>query len=161
MKISAGLLLYKYINNEARPENLLVLLVHPGGPYNSTRDLGAWSIPKGLVEETIDSDLLHAAIRETQEELGINFSDIDPTQFKYLGTVKQLNAKTVHAWAHHCPTLPTAFIPKSNTTSIQWPPKSGKYMEIPEVDKAEFFDIQTAKEKINPAQRPFIDRLET
>jgi len=128
-----------------------VLLVHPGGPLWRNKDEGAWSIPKGEVGE--GEDLLDAAKREFQEETGFT-----PTgQFMPLKPVKQKSGKVVHAWMVEGD-LDTASI-SSNSFTMEWPPKSGKLAEFPEVDRAEFFDLETAKKKINPAQAAFVTEL--
>jgi len=125
--------------------------VHPGGPYFAKKDLGAWSIPKG--EFTDEETPLNAAIREFKEELG---RDVSGT-FIELGTTKQKSGKIVHAWAVSF-NLDTANI-VSNTFSLEWPPKSGKMKEFPEVDKAEWFPVSVAREKLNEGQVKFIDEL--
>jgi len=146
MRKSAGILLYRW-----QKTNLEVLLVHPGGPFWAGKDIGAWSIPKG---EYIESeDPLQAAIRELEEETG--FKATGP--FIQLGTIKQKAGKQVMAWA--TPGDLNTDIIQSNTFKIQWPPKSGKWIAIPEVDKAAWFGPTIAKEKINPAQVSFIDEL--
>jgi predicted NUDIX family NTP pyrophosphohydrolase len=134
-----------------RGATLEVLLVHPGGPLWRNKDEGAWSIPKGEVGE--GEDLLDAAKREFQEETGFT-----PTgQFMPLKPVKQKSGKVVHAWMVEGD-LDTASI-SSNSFTMEWPPKSGKLAEFPEVDRAEFFDLETAKKKINPAQAAFVTEL--
>ena len=146
-KLSAGLLMYRLSNSQ-----LEVLLVHPGGPFWKNKDAGAWSIPKGEVDP--GEDLLAAAQREFQEELGIH-----PTgKFVPLYPVKQKNGKTVHAWAVLGDCDPAAI--KSNTFTMEWPPKSGRQTEFPEVDRAQFFDLPIARKKINPAQAAFLDQLQ-
>jgi predicted NUDIX family NTP pyrophosphohydrolase len=145
-KISAGLLLYRI-----RDGRLEFLLVHPGGPFWKNKDAGAWTIPKG--EITDNEEALAAAIREFQEELG--FKPSEP--FIELTPIKQKAGKMVHAWAFEGDCDPTQI--KSNTFSMEWPPKSGKQAEFPEVDRAEFFDFESAKAKINPAQVPFLEEL--
>ncbi|MGE5608272.1 MAG: NUDIX domain-containing protein [Bacillota bacterium] len=145
-KISAGLLMYRI-----RQQTPQVLLVHPGGPFWRHKDESAWSIPKGQVES--GEDLLATAEREFQEELGLK-----PTgPFIELHPIKQKGGKTVHAWAFLGDCDPTAI--HCNLTRMEWPAKSGRLVEFPEVDRAEFFDPQTAKRKINPAQAAFIDEL--
>jgi predicted NUDIX family NTP pyrophosphohydrolase len=145
-KISAGLLIYR-----KRISQLEVLLVHPGGPFYRNKDEGAWSIPKGEVTE--GEDLLAAARREFAEETGVT-----PTgPFSLLTPVKLKSGKIIHAWAAEAHPDPAAF--KSNMFTIEWPPRSGKMVEFPEVDRAEFFDVETAKRKINPAQIALIAEL--
>ena len=147
-RTSSGLLMHRHHNG-----TLQVLLVHPGGPFWTHKDLGAWSIPKGEVEE--GEDLLATAQREFKEELSL-----DPTPpFHPLGQIKQKAGKIVHAWSFQGDCDPTQC--RSNTLRIEWPPKSGKWSTYPEVDRAEFFDLPTARQKINPAQIPFLDQLES
>jgi predicted NUDIX family NTP pyrophosphohydrolase len=148
MKQSAGILLYKKHNDEYR-----VLLAHPGGPFWKNRDLGAWSIPKG--EFTDDENPLDAAIREFEEETGVRASG----DFIPLGSVRLQSGKTIFAWALEQDIDATAI--KSNEFEIEWPPKSGKRILIPEVDRAEWFPVTEAMEKINPAQARFITALTT
>lgn len=145
--VSAGLLMYRRQNNSVE-----FLLVHPGGPFWKNKDDGAWSIPKGEVQP--GEDLLSRARIEFNEELGLEASG----NFLPLGSIKQKNGKTVHAWAFEGD-LPQGFQLKSNTFEIEWPPHSGKLKEFPEVDRAEFFAEEIARRKINPAQLSFFDRL--
>ena len=130
-----------------------VLLVHPGGPFFRNKDLGAWTIPKGEIMEGEDAQ--SRARVEFEEELGIV-----PTAAEWieLGTVKQKGGKTIHAWAF-AGDLPPNFVPVSNTFTIEWPPRSGRTQEFPEIDRAQFFSIDVAKQKINQAQVAFLDRL--
>ena len=132
---------------------LEVLLVHPGGPFFRNKDDGAWSIPKGEAAE--GEDLKARAVIEFQEELGLPASgDLIP-----LGSVKQKGGKTVHGWAMEGD-LPGDFVSVSNTFEMEWPPRSGKRRKhFPEIDRACFFSSEEAKQKINPAQRTFLDRL--
>ena len=146
MKISAGILLYRFTNKA-----LEVFLVHPGGPFWKNKDAGAWSIPKG--EFTKDEDPLKAAQREFREETGIEVSG----NFISLTPVKLKSGKLVHAWALEKDVDHTRIT--SNHFSLEWPPKSGKMIEVPEVDKAGWFTIKEAKEKINPGQLPLLDEL--
>ena len=132
--------------------SLEVLLVHPGGPFWRNKDDGAWSIPKG--EPAEGEELLAVAQREFREELGSGASG----PFQPLGPVKQKGGKVVHAWSCEGD-LDTSQI-RSNTFTIEWPPRSGRKMEVPEVDRAEFFDLPTARRKINAAQVAFLDELE-
>jgi predicted NUDIX family NTP pyrophosphohydrolase len=134
---------------------LEVLLVHPGGPFFRNKDRGAWTIPKGEAAE--GEDLQARARLEFEEELGI---EPPVAQWMELGTVKQKGGKTVHAWAFEGD-LPQGFAVASNTFAIEWPPRSGRTQEFPEIDGAEFFRIEVAKEKINEAQSEFLDRLVT
>ena len=146
MKTSAGILLYRL-----NKKNVEVLLVHPGGPFWKNKDEGAWSIPKGEYAE--DEDALKAAIREFKEETGISVSG----DFIPLNTVKLKSGKYVKAWALEKDVDAGSI--KSNTFSLEWPPKSGKKIEVPEVDKAEWFDLKKAKEKINAGQVPLLEEL--
>ena len=129
-----------------------VLLVHPGGPMWARRDAGAWSIPKG--EYGPGEDPLAAARREFEEELGVPPPSGPVTD---LGEITQKSGKIVSAWAI-AGDLDVSDI-SSNTVEVQWPPRSGKMLEIPEVDRAEWFDVRRAREKINPAQAELLDRL--
>ena len=144
---SAGIVLYR----EAAA-GLEVLLVHPGGPFWARKDAGAWSIPKGEYEP--DDDPLTAARREFEEELGSAPPDAEPLD---LGEVRQKSGKLVRAWALAGDLDATAAF--SNTFTVEWPPRSGQMREFPEVDRAEWFAVAAAREKINPAQAPFLDRL--
>ena len=132
---------------------LEVLLVHPGGPFFRNKDSGTWTVPKGELLEGEDAE--SRARVEFGEEIGI-----EPTAGEWigLGTVKQKGGKTIHAWAF-AGDLPPNFVPVSNTFTIEWPPRSGRAQEFPEIDRAEFFPIELAKDKINPAQVAFLDRL--
>ena len=130
---------------------LQFLLVHPGGPFWKNKDAGAWSIPKGEVEET--EDPFSAARREFDEELGIQ----PVGNFRELQSIKQKSGKIVHAWGFEGDCDPTRI--KSNTFTIEWPPKSGKMTAFPEVDRAEFFGLEEARMKINPAQIPFLEEV--
>ena len=128
------------------------LLVHPGGPFWKNKDDGAWTIPKGEAAE--DEDLLVRAQIEFEEELGFKPSgDWIP-----LGSIKQKGGKTVHAWAFEG-NLPEAFELQSNTFQLEYPPRSGKFEEFPEIDRADFFPEEIARRKINPAQLSFFERL--
>ena len=146
-KKSAGLLLFREI------DGLEVLLVHMGGPYWKKKDLGSWSIPKG--EFSDDEDPLSAAKREFEEETG---TAVDG-DFIPLEPLKQSGGKVIYAWAlrsdFDCSTL------KSNSFSMEWPPKSGKQQEFPEIDQAAWFTVAIAKQKILLGQAPFIEQLET
>jgi predicted NUDIX family NTP pyrophosphohydrolase len=147
--ISAGILLFRRAG-----EALEVLLVHPGGPYWARKDLGAWSIPKGLVEE--GEEPLQCALRELEEELGSPFS-FAAEELVELGSVRQKAGKVVHCWAAEADFNPAAL--RSNTFSLEWPPRSGAEREFPEVDRAEWFGLDEARRKIVPAQAEFLDRL--
>ena len=144
---SAGLLLFR-----RRNERIEVLLVHPGGPFWAKRDLGAWSIPKGEYPE--DEDPLAAARREFAEELG---SPAPAGETIELGEIQQKAGKVVCAWAVAGDLDPAEIT--SNTFTMQWPPRSGRTQEFPEVDRAQWFDLEEARERINPAQAALLDRL--
>jgi predicted NUDIX family NTP pyrophosphohydrolase len=144
---SAGILLYRWVD-----ERLEVLLVHPGGPLWAKRDAGAWSIPKGECEP--GEDALTAARREFAEELG---SEPPLGPALGLGEIRQRSGKRVIAWGLEGD-LDTVTV-VSNTFSIQWPPRSGKMIEVPEVDRAEWFKLEDARVKLNPAQVQLVDRL--
>lgn len=145
-KISAGMLMYRKHNGE-----LQVLLVHPGGPLWAKKDLGVWSIPKGEIDP--GEDPLSAAQREFEEETGVKISG----RFIPLSSVKLKNGKVVQAWAVEGDCDPEAI--KSNTFSMEWPPKSGRQREFPEIDRAAWFGIGEAKEKINEGQVPLLEEL--
>ncbi len=130
---------------------LQVLLAHPGGPYFAKKDDGAWTIPKG--EPDGDEDLLLAAQREFKEETGITaFGPFIP-----LRPIKQKGGKVVHAWAFAGDCDPEAIT--SNTFTLEWPPKSGKQREFPEIDRAEWFDLAAARTKIKAGQDGLIEEL--
>lgn len=133
-------------------DSLDLLLAHPGGPFFARKDEGVWTIPKGEVQP--GEDFLTRARIEFEEEVGVEASG----NFLPLGSIKQKGGKTVHAWAFEGD-LPNDFELKSNTFEIEWPSRSGKFREFPEVDRAEFFPDEIARRKINPAQIPFLDRL--
>jgi len=147
-KRSAGLLVYRVVDGE--PE---VLLVHPGGPYWAKKDDGSWSLPKGEYEP--DEDPLEVAIREFREELGV-----DPPQAtdpSFLGEVRQPGGKLVSAWA--LPGDLDVGVVRSNTFTMEWPPRSGRSAEFPEVDRAGWFDLETARRKLLPGQLGLLDRF--
>lgn len=145
-KQSAGLMMYRW-----RDRRLEVFLVHPGGPFWARKDLGAWSIAKG---EYVDGeDPLAAAGREFEEETGFAAQG----DFLDLGEVKQSGGKVVSAWAFAGDCDPANLI--SNRCRVQWPPRSGRLIEIPEVDRGSWFSITEARERILKSQTPFLDRL--
>jgi predicted NUDIX family NTP pyrophosphohydrolase len=146
-RISAGLLMYRIKSGMVE-----VLLAHPGGPYFKNKDEGEWSIPKGEPES--EEDLLVTAQREFEEETGIKANG----PFIPLTPIKQKGGKIVHAWAFKGDCDATTI--KSNTCTIEWPPHSGRQMEIPEIDRAEFFDFVTAKKKIKAGQERLIEEFE-
>lgn len=145
-KRSAGVLMYKY-----EAGDLLVLLVHPGGPFWKNRDEGVWSIPKGEFEES--EEPLAAARREFTEELG----SVPTGEFVPLGEVRQRSGKVVTAFAVRGDFDPDKL--RSLEFEIEWPPKSGRRQSFPEVDRAQWFDLGAARRKILPAQAEFLDRL--
>jgi predicted NUDIX family NTP pyrophosphohydrolase len=146
-KRSAGILLYRLSGGV--PE---VLLVHPGGPFWARRDAGAWSVPKGEYEDGDDS--LASALREFEEETG---TALESGELLELGDVKQKSGKVVRAWAAEGDLDPDAV--HSNTFTMEWPPRSGRMAEFPEIDRAGWFGIDDAREKLNPVQAEFLDRL--
>jgi predicted NUDIX family NTP pyrophosphohydrolase len=146
-RTSAGLLLYRQAQ-----ERLEVLLVHPGGPFWARRNLGAWSIPKGEVEE--GEDLLAVAHRELAEETGFTVSGRELP----LGQVRQQGGKVVHAWAVRADVDPAEL--RSNDFEIEWPPRSGRMRAFPEVDRAAWFELAEARRHINSAQAVLLDALE-
>jgi predicted NUDIX family NTP pyrophosphohydrolase len=145
---SAGILLHRDHGGA-----LEVLLVHPGGPAWARRDAGAWSIPKGEYDD--GEEPLVAARREFEEELGSPAPDGDPED---LGEIRQKSGKLVRAWALAGDLDASTVV--SNTFELEWPPRSGRRIEIPEVDRAEWFRLDVAREKINPGQVPLLERLE-
>lgn len=144
---SAGLLLYRRSQGE-----LEVFLAHPGGPFWHNRDEGAWTIPKGVAEP--GEDLLAAACREFEEETGVHPAG----PFLELGSIRQKAGKLVHAWAWEGEADPERVT--SNTMRTEWPRGSGRFITFPEVDRCAWFDPPSARQRINPAQAEFIDRLE-
>ena len=146
-RLSAGLLMYRIKDGV-----LQVLLAHPGGPFFAKKDEGAWSIPKG--EPDADEDLFITAQREFEEETGVK-----PTgPFLPLKPIQQKGGKIVHAWAFEGDCDPTTCI--SNTFTMEWPPRSGKQQEFPEIDRAEFYDLAAARKKITARQDGLIEELE-
>jgi predicted NUDIX family NTP pyrophosphohydrolase len=146
-KTSAGILLYRI-----RSETLEVFLVHPGGPFWAKKDAGTWSIPKGEFDE--GADPLETAKREFHEETGSPISG----EFVALTPLKQPSGKLIHAWAVQGDIDASSI--KSNTFSMEWPPRSGKQQEFPEVDKGGWFKIPAAQEKLPPGQRGFLNELQ-
>ena len=145
-KISAGILLFR-----RTAAGIEVLLVHPGGPFWAKKDAGAWSIPKGLVDER--EDLLAAAKREFLEETGMAVEGA----FLDLGAHKQPGGKTIRAFGLEGDFDPASL--KSNTFSLEWPPRSGKIAEFPEVDRAAWLSIDEALQKATKGQKPIIEAL--
>ncbi|PZV35575.1 NUDIX domain-containing protein [Mesorhizobium kowhaii] len=144
-KRSAGLLIYRRGDGDLR-----VLLVHPGGPFWAKKDDGAWSIPKGLVDE--NEDELTAAQRETEEELGVKVDG----PFARLGDYRQPGGKIVMAWSVEARIDIDVAAIKSNTFTMEWPPRSGSLKEFPEVDRAGWFTLPEAEVKILKGQRPML-----
>jgi predicted NUDIX family NTP pyrophosphohydrolase len=147
VKTSAGLLMYRRSQN-----GLEVLLVHPGGPFWARKDTGAWSIPKGEVEP--GEEPLAAAIREFEEETGIK----PQGPYRPLLQVRQAGGKSIVAWAFEGDCDPENVF--SNTFSMEWPPGSGRQREFPEIDRAGWFNLEQARQKINPAQAAFLSDLQ-
>jgi predicted NUDIX family NTP pyrophosphohydrolase len=149
MKKSAGLLMYRHAGGGGR---LQVLLAHPGGPFWRGKDEQAWTIPKGEYEDS--EAALAAAQREFGEETG--FAATPP--FAALGEVVQKSGKRITAWAFSGECDPAAL--RCNSFEMEWPPRSGRRQSFPEIDRVEWFDLDTARQKINPAQRALLDRLQ-
>ncbi|MGH9406690.1 MAG: NUDIX domain-containing protein [Terriglobia bacterium] len=143
---SAGLIMYR-----TRAGRLEVLLAHPGGPLWAKKDHGAWSIPKGEIAD--GEDALDTAKREFEEETGIAASG----PFTSLGTIKQKGGKTVEAWAVEGDFDPSSI--ESNSFAMEWPPRSGNIRQFPEIDRAEFFDLDEAQRRINAAQAELLGKL--
>jgi predicted NUDIX family NTP pyrophosphohydrolase len=146
-KTSAGILMYRHSQVSA---SLEILLVHPGGPFWAKKDLGAWSIPKGEIDE---EEPLEAARREFYEETGTSLAG----ELLPLAPQKLKNGKNVYAWAVAGDLDPASVT--SNTFELEWPPHSGKMQAFPEIDKAAWFSVQVAIQKINPGQAGFIYEL--
>ncbi len=149
-KKSAGLLMYR-----RRGTSVEVFLVHPGGPFWARKDLAAWTMPKG--EFSDEEQPLAAAIREFNEETGFDVNQLKRSDFLELGTAKQAGGKSVFAWAVEGDCDPALLM--SNLCEIEWPPRSGRKMEIPEADRGAWFPIQDAFERIFQGQTVFLQRL--
>ena len=149
-RVSAGVLLYRY-----REGSLEVLIAHPGGPYFATKDAGYWSIPKGEVEE--GEALMDVALREFEEETGSPVT-ADPSTFIDLGDIIQKGGKQVVAWAAEGDLDPATA--HSNTFSLQWPPRSGRFVDVPEIDRVAWLGPDDARRFVKETQIPLIDRLE-
>lgn len=147
-KTSAGILVYR-----RGSRGLEVFLVHPGGPFWAKRDAGAWSIPKGEVD--VAEPLQAAAKREFREETGFTVAG----EFLALSPLRQPGGKTVHAWAVHGDCDPASL--RSNTFTLEWPPRSGKKKEFPEIDRADWFPMDEALRRILPGQAGFLRELAT
>lgn len=146
---SAGIMLFR--RAEAATE---VLLVHPGGPFWAKRDNGAWSVPKGQVED--GEEVRACALRELEEEIGSRLG-LTAADLMELGSVRQRGGKVVHCWAAERDFDPAEL--HSETFTMEWPPRSGRQQDFPEVDRAEWFDPDEARRRINPAQAELLDRL--
>jgi predicted NUDIX family NTP pyrophosphohydrolase len=146
-KRSAGILLHRVADGAVQ-----VLLVHPGGPFWARRDAGVWSIPKGEYED--GDDPRACALREFEEETG---TALPPIELTDLGELKQKSGKLVRAFAAEGDLDAEAV--RSNTFEMEWPPRSGRIAEFPEIDRAGWFDIEEARDKLVPAQAEFLDRL--
>ena len=147
-KVSAGVLLFRRTSG-----SLEVLLVHPGGPFWSKKDDGAWFLPKGEIEP--DEEPLACAKREFREELG---HEPPAGEYKSLGDVKNKSGKKIFAWAVEGDFEPALLV--SNTFRLEWPPRSGIEQDFPEVDRASFFSGEEARRKVHPAELPLLERLE-
>lgn len=147
-KLSAGILLFRKTDGAIE-----VLLGHMGGPFWANKDAGAWSVPKGEYTESEEPEA--AARREFTEELGLPVPDGELAE---LGTVRQSGGKIVTVWALEGDLDPDAVVP--GTFELEWPPKSGRSQEFPEVDRVAWFGIEAAREKIVAKQREFLDRLQ-
>jgi predicted NUDIX family NTP pyrophosphohydrolase len=150
-RVSAGILLYRIVDGVPQ-----VFLVHPGGPFWTRKDDGAWTIPKGEVESEDDSsaDLLATARREFAEETGTHVDGA----FLPLAPIRQKSGKRVHAWALAGDIDASAIV--SNTFTLEWPPRSGALRTYPEVDRGAWFSLEEARRKLLPAQCAFIDELQ-
>lgn len=147
MKQSAGILVYRVM-----PASIDVLLVHPGGPFWAKKDDGAWFIAKGEIEP--GEEPRAAAYREFAEELGMPAPPGEPLD---LGTVKNKSGKLIYAWGLEGDLDLSRFV--SNTFEVEWPPRSGKKREFPEVDRAQYFTVDLAVQKMHPAELPLLERL--
>jgi predicted NUDIX family NTP pyrophosphohydrolase len=148
VKSSAGILLYKFVEQKVH-----FFLLHPGGPFWKSKDLGAWTIPKGEVNE--GDKKFDTALREYKEETGSSISG----NFIELSPIRQKGGKLIYAWAVEGNIISENI--KSNLFPMEWPPKSGKWIQVPEIDKGEWFVLEMAKAKINPAQISLITELLT
>jgi predicted NUDIX family NTP pyrophosphohydrolase len=147
-KTSSGLLLYR-----RNGDDIQVLIAHPGGPIWSRRDAGAWSLPKGAPQDGTE-DLLTAARREFEEETGQQPPDAEAL---YLGEVRMRSGKVVHGWAIEGDMDPAAI--RSMRIDVEWPPKSGRLISVPEIDRVYWAGPAEARRRLNPAQAAFVDRL--
>jgi len=134
---------------------LELLLAHPGGPFFARKDAGTWTIPKG--EPAPGEDLRVAAVREFREEVGLTVNE----PLLPLGEIRQKGGKIVHAWAFAGDAVASPFVPPSNTFALEWPPRSGRQQSFPEIDRVELFTVAGAQGKLNPAQLPSVQRLQS
>jgi predicted NUDIX family NTP pyrophosphohydrolase len=155
-QISAGILVYR---KNKKTNKIDVLLVHPGGPYWQNKDLGAWHIPKGGVNER--EDYLITAVREFEEETGLNLTKNDIKKLKYLCRVRSKGGKVVHIYFLNKDFKKDKFGTSKEFIEIEWPPNSGVKKIYPENDKVEYVDLETAKKKIIPYQLPALLKLES
>jgi len=146
---SSGVLLWR-----RRDDAIQVLLGHMGGPFWASKDTGAWSIPKGVYDDT--EEPLPAAMREFTEELGVPVP-VPAEQLVALGELRQPSGKRLTIWAGEAELDPATVVP--GLFSMEWPPRSGRMAEFPEIDRAEWFDLDTAHEKLVRGRRPFLERL--
>jgi predicted NUDIX family NTP pyrophosphohydrolase len=148
-KLSAGLLLFRRVD-----DGIEVLVAHPGGPMWARRDMGAWSLPKGAPNHDDGEDLLDAARREFREETG---HEPPPGPFHDLGEVRMRSGKIVHAWAAEGDLDPAML--RSMPVELEWPPRSGRRLTVPELDRVAWLRPPEARRRLNPAQAGFVDRL--
>lgn len=146
---SAGIMLFRLHGGGTE-----VLLVHPGGPFWAKKDAGVWSVPKGQVED--GEEARACALRELEEEIGSRLG-LSAEDLMELGSVRQKSGKVVHCWAAERDFDPDEL--RSETFTMEWPPRSGRRQDFPEVDRAEWFDPDEARRRINPAQAELLDRL--
>ncbi len=158
-KVSAGILFFRRCVG-SQPEDrsddqIEVLLGHPGGPFYARKVDGVWTLPKGLLEG--DEEPLAAARREFCEETGFDLSDRPDAEFLSLGEIRYKNGKVVMAWGLEGDCDPLVLV--SNVFEIEWPPRTGKQIEVPELDRFAFFSVAEASDRVHPAQLPFLKRL--
>lgn len=164
-KQSAGLLLYRRKESspdQAQDSGIEVFLIHPGGPFWKKKDIGAWSIPKGEYgpngDHADDEEPLAAALREFEEETGFaEIGGLPKSEFKALGSIRQIGGKVVTAWAVEFDVDASKVV--SNFCEIEWPPRTGRRLKVPEVDRAAWFSFTEARKRIFAAQQPFLVRL--
>ncbi len=155
-KQSAGLLLFRRRDSDPPESGIEIFLVHPGGPFWAGKDFGTWSIPKGEYGE--DEEPLAAALREFEEETSFSqIASLPESAFMALGSIRQNGGKVVTAWAVEFDVDASKTI--SNLCEIEWPPRTGRRISVPEVDRAAWFPVPEALARIFAAQQPFLDRL--